>query len=687
METNAPSVCQLSTGNEDPCKNFVCPASGDQCSNPGTCDSSTGLCRRVPKPDQTFCSDSNIFTVNDVCIDGVCQGQSYCANTNCSRVTAAETSIAFAACHTTATCDHLTRTCSMPPDPNFQICDDGNEYTTNDNCFDGYCVGTCKCPAPQTSFCQTNGDLCNIDGFPEVGICNQDGVCIPIECPTPGSSCDDGNAATVNDVCKDYVCQGTDLCAAVTCPNRTQCFQRGVCNPQTGFCEYEYKVDGTYCDDQDPETPSTTCVSGICGTENPCTGYSCRSAGQCQVLQGCDSSTGRCQYENKEDGILCSDYDVSTLDDVCISGACVGVNPCLGFTCPVMSPCVEKGVCVPTLQPATAISSSKWVPKCSYASRPDGYSNVNCTSGCYDGVCKSSNPCESQHLDCDIVVPHQCYLYGSLKCDDDISSSTYGQCVSRFPVQNGSECDDGNGATFNDVCIVDNTTSIAKCVGELDLCFDMECPEVGQCHIRSNCISSPADPYELVEKKLLKELEFQSKFDRYDRNYDRVIDASELMHYFVARFAAVARTHTDAGVVQNPTITIIQFEQIATAYFVLLFSNVCLLPCVPGMSKQEATAQSIVLADANGDNVLSLAEYKDAMKPIISWAALRCPVPGNAEDGKPCDDGDEQTPQDSCQNGLCQEESESASSEPMRFLDISSMDGFENWFEGVMKSL
>ena len=50
-----------------------CSASGDQC-NDGLCNEAGDTCEADPKPDGTACDDGDVYTIDDECTAGVCQG-------------------------------------------------------------------------------------------------------------------------------------------------------------------------------------------------------------------------------------------------------------------------------------------------------------------------------------------------------------------------------------------------------------------------------------------------------------------------------------------------------------------------------------------------------------------------------------------------------------------------------------
>lgn len=122
------------------------------------------------------CDDGNPCTINDVCINGVCQGTpKSCSDGN--------------PC-TDDFCDPVTGNCYFVIN-NSLSCSDGNLCTTNDYCFNGVCTGT-------PTVC-SDGNPCTLDN------CNPTIGCFYTN---NSNSCDDGNPCTINDVCMNGVCQG-----------------------------------------------------------------------------------------------------------------------------------------------------------------------------------------------------------------------------------------------------------------------------------------------------------------------------------------------------------------------------------------------------------------------------------------------------------------------------------------------
>jgi len=106
-------------------------------------------------------------------------------------------------------------------------CNDGNACTVDTcNPIDGQCVGTpIDCGLlgvclPETGMCDfpCDGITCDpIDLCHEAGECVLPGECVDGAAVANGTTCDDGNAGTANDVCTDGVCAGEPVPTA-ECP-------------------------------------------------------------------------------------------------------------------------------------------------------------------------------------------------------------------------------------------------------------------------------------------------------------------------------------------------------------------------------------------------------------------------------------------------------------------------------------
>jgi hypothetical protein len=139
-------------------------------------------------PDGSVCDDGNACTSNDICIEGVCTGDSMvsCDDSNPCTHDTCEPEIG---CMNTATSG--------------ERCDDGNACTLDDTCIDGACTGSSTVSCDDSNPC--TDDICD----PAIGCINT---------VTPGKRCDDGDQSTIEDNCnEDGICTGIKKSAGCGC--------------------------------------------------------------------------------------------------------------------------------------------------------------------------------------------------------------------------------------------------------------------------------------------------------------------------------------------------------------------------------------------------------------------------------------------------------------------------------------
>ena len=222
-----------------------------------SCNLQTLKCENTAIGAGTLCDDNNLCTTNDVCGgdgDVICLGTPVsCPGDQCSGP---------------GVCDFATGDCINPSLMDGTACDDGQTCTDTDMCLNGICIGTDNCMAPEmciNGICTTCGMDSDCNDF---NPCTDDscnaGTCINTDNSAP---CDDGDLCTENDMCSLGSCQpGTPI----ICNTPGLCeASMGVCIE--GLCSYPAATDGTSCDDSDICTENDMCISGICqGTTGAC---------------------------------------------------------------------------------------------------------------------------------------------------------------------------------------------------------------------------------------------------------------------------------------------------------------------------------------------------------------------------------------------------------------------------------
>ena len=243
------------------------------------------------------------------------------------------------------TCNVATGECSTVA--NQAACDDGVACTVDDQCVEGACGGT------------TDDGLCD-----DTNLCTDD-LCRPgtgCENSANAAQCDDGLGCTVDDICADGLCSGSDTCPggescdvatgecvpAPECQVDADCDDGDVCTAATcdagvGVCIVTFTFaqcdDGLFC------TLNDRCADGICQAGLPdhtaCFDYNDCTDEVCNIVTGCE-------YTNNSDP--CNDDIFCTQGDVCTDGACAGGPPddglctddnsCTDDVCDVATGCV-----------------------------------------------------------------------------------------------------------------------------------------------------------------------------------------------------------------------------------------------------------------------------------------------------------------------------------------------------------
>ena len=233
-----------------------------------------------------------------------------------------------------------------------------------------------------------------------------------------GAACNDGNQATINDVCISGTCSGTPI----TCTPLDQCHNAGTADHSTGICSNPAKTNGTTCDDGDAATSGDACTNGVCSG----TPITCSALDQCHNAGTADHSTGMCSNPAKTDGAACNDGNQATDNDVCTSGTCSGTP----IVCPPLDQCHTAG----TLNASTGM--------CSNPAKPDGTACNDGNPATDNDVC-TSGTCSGTPITCSAL--DQCHNAGT-------ADHSTGMC-SNPAKPDGTACNDGNPATTNDTCV------------------------------------------------------------------------------------------------------------------------------------------------------------------------------------------------------------------------------------------
>jgi len=329
-------------------------------------------------PKNGVCDDDQLCTINDACDAGgncvaddvQCDDGIACSVDTCDAANG-QCEFSFAACGCTEdsncddfnvctidTCNISAGVCNNDNVANGTSCDDGTLCTDNDECNvpTGTSSSTSVCTGDAIS-CD-DGDQCTLDSCDaavgcvnaiDAGALCEDGddACIKNEtCQANGAcegtpfTCDDGNTCTI-DECYANDCNYTELQAGTSCSDGDACTEfdkcndKGTCLGQDVTCDDGNVCTNDFCNNATGCETSNVSNGTVCDDDNPCSSLSECEQGSCQfkVATNCDDPDDECNSYSCNpaegcvatpvaDGTACSDDDVCTVNEQCISGVC-----------------------------------------------------------------------------------------------------------------------------------------------------------------------------------------------------------------------------------------------------------------------------------------------------------------------------------------------------------------------------
>jgi len=503
------------------------------------CEAANGQCKKSPKANGAPCTDGSACTLNDACAAGECVGSALaCADANpCTDDT----------CDPSSGCVYLANT---------EACDDGDLCTEDDACAEGACSGTpnpaCQCTVDADCAAYDDGDLCNgtlacsaagrcevkagspVTCSPDLGGPCDEVFCEPasgdckVKDALDGTTCDDGNACTENDVCAAGICLGDIR----ECLDNNVCTDN-ACEPATGC---KFTPNTLTCDDGNGCTQNDVCVDGACvGTAEPscqcdatadcaaledgdlCNGTLTCEGNQCVVASAsvvtcpeqtgctqfeCVPETGACIEKTAADGTACKDGNKCSPNDSCSAGQCVGAGE---LVCDDGNLCTDDGC-----DPATGCQHTYNTLGCTDGN--DCTDNDTCSEGACVGtpnpecVCLADADC-GKFEDADlcngtlVCVEHKCVVDTAtvVTCPaDDPNGCNFHLCIAEtgacelIAIPDGRPCSDADACTTGDVCKggTCTTTGTLEC-GDNKLCTDDGCDAALGCVHAFN--TSPCD--------------------------------------------------------------------------------------------------------------------------------------------------------------------------------------------------
>jgi len=195
-----------------------------------------------------------------------------------------------------------------------------------DPCTENVCTENRGCTYPPAVGDCDDGEACTLGDHCKDGVCV--GEAVPCECKTDQgcAALEDGNACNGELFCdKTHVpfsCE-VDPASMVSCPHPTgdaSFCRQAVCDPANGSCSFAPANEGAPCSDKDACTVLETCSAGACTGGVP---LNCNDGNLC-TDDSCDSAAGCMHAANTA---VCSDDDACTAGDACLGGVCVQGAP------------------------------------------------------------------------------------------------------------------------------------------------------------------------------------------------------------------------------------------------------------------------------------------------------------------------------------------------------------------------
>lgn len=260
------------------------------------------------------------------------------------------------------------------------------------------------------------------------------------------SACDDGDPNTVGDVCRAGVCVGTSRCAGVVCSALNQCHHAGVCNPTTGVCSNPAKADGASCDDGSGATIDDQCVGGACVGVNPCS----VNHGGCDLLVSCTATPGGRVCGPCPQGYSGTGETGCVDTDGCVGNPCGAYGTCLDHAAPQAGYTCQ---CVPGYQVSGGTCVD--VDECqSGATCPSGATCVNDPGGyhcaCASGFILENGACVPAHalvtIDARALSARHIYVQGKTPYTLSSTPLTVDLPMGTYTLR---EAGDNNGVDFS----------------------------------------------------------------------------------------------------------------------------------------------------------------------------------------------------------------------------------------------
>ncbi|MFT4571388.1 MAG: hypothetical protein ACI8TX_001683 [Hyphomicrobiaceae bacterium] len=376
-----------------------------------------------------------------------------------------------------------------PGYPVVTLCNDG-DLCTDDSCSPSGCVYSARCDdgIDCTVDSCVEGDCTNA---PDDQMCNDqngctDDICIAeIGCASSNNTagCDDAKFCTVDDTCDAGVCLGAvrDCDDAVGCTDDS-CDELGdacVQAPSDATCD-----DGAFCNGDETCDLVSDCQAGVA--------TDCTDLDSACTSGVCDDGVDGCVSVAISEDEACDDGLVSTENDRCVNGFCIGddVDCSDGFPCTADRFDQELERCVST--PDDAVCNDRQFcngdETCSVESGCLAGEQVDCSAG--DGTCVAG-ACNEVIDRCGVAAANE-----GVACDDGMFCTVDDACTAGVCTGPERDCADEVSCTL-DGCndTVDECRNIAQ---DLRCDDDLFCNGIETCSAIEDClVGDPVDCSEL----------------------------------------------------------------------------------------------------------------------------------------------------------------------------------------------
>ncbi|MFP4597388.1 MAG: Ig-like domain-containing protein [Persicimonas sp.] len=281
--------------------------------------------------------------------------------------------------------------------------------------------------------------------------------------PAEGNNGNNDNNGNNADPCEGVSCEAEDdFCDGDVAVTHTGA---GVCDPDSGECDYSAVEERTDCTDNDQVCDGGECVDEE--EEDLCEDVTCEAQddhcdGDTLISHTgagtCDPDSGECDYSDVEETTDCTDND-----QVCDSGACVDPEEdlCEDVTCEALDDYCDGDTLISHTDAGMCVEDTG---ECDYS---DVEETTDCTDNdqiCDDGECVDEpvDPCdgvtcepEDPSCDGDVAVTHT----GAGTCTDD-----GGDAVCDYSgVEDRTDCTASDQVCQDGACVdSDNTAPVAS---------------------------------------------------------------------------------------------------------------------------------------------------------------------------------------------------------------------------------